>query len=129
LNSGCSRLAKRRLNDRCNRLVRRRLNNGCSRLAERRLNDGCNRLVRRWLNNGYSRLAERQLRIFNGLARSSVFQEIVDSTRDELFSGLESFLNLLHAPCGLIFLKKDVCKALCKSCVPVILGYLDSTGP
>ena len=105
------------------------LNSRYSRLAKRRLNDGCNRLVRRWLNNGYSRLAKRQLWIFNRLARSSVFQEIVDSTRDELFSGLESFLNLLYALCGLIFLKKDVCKALCKSCILVILGYLDSTGP
>ncbi len=128
MNSRCSRLAKRRLNDGCNRLVRRQLNNGCSRLAERRLNDGCNRLVGRQLNNGCSRLAKRQLRIFNRLARSSVFQEIVDSTRDELFSRLESFLNLLYALCRLIFLKKDVCKALCKSCVLVILGYLDSTG-
>ncbi len=129
LNSGCSRLAKRRLNDRYNRLVRRRLNNRCSKLAKRRLNNRYNRLVRRRLNNGYSRLAERQLRIFNRLARSSVFQEIVDSTRDELFSGLESFLNLLHALYRLIFLKKDICKALYKSCVLVILGYLDSVGP
>jgi len=61
----------RRLVDLTNR--RLRLNSGCSRLAKRRLNNGCNRLVRRWLNNGCSRLAERQLRIFNRLARSSVF--------------------------------------------------------
>ncbi len=105
------------------------MNSRCSRLAKRRLNNRYNRLVGRRLNNGCSRLAERQLRIFNGLARSSVFQEIVDSTRDELFSGLESFLNLLYALCRLIFLKKDVYKALCKSCIPVILGYLDSTSP
>ncbi len=122
----CIRGDVRRLVDLTNR--RLQLNSGCSRLAKRRLNDGCNRLVRRWLNNGYSRLAKRQLWIFNRLARSSVFQEIVDSTRDELFSGLESFLNLLYTLCRLIFLKKDVCKALCKSCVLVILGYLDSVG-
>ncbi len=105
------------------------MNSGYSKLAKRRLNDRYNRLVRRQLNNRCSRLAKRQLRIFNELARSSVFQEIVDSTRDKLFSRLESFLNLLHTLCRLIFLKKDVRKALYKSCVLVILDYLDSTGP
>jgi len=101
------------------------LNSGCGRLAGRRLwiSNG------KWLNNRCSRPAKRQLRIPDGLGRSSVLQEVVDSTRDELFSRLESFLNLLYAPGGLIFLKKDVCKALCKSCVPIILGYLDSAGP
>jgi len=81
-----------------------RLNSGCGRLAERRLRVS----NRKWLNNRCSRPAKRQLRISNGLGRSSVFQEVVNPTRDELFSGLESFLDLLYALSGLIFLKKDV---------------------
>ena len=80
---------------------------------------------RKWLNNRCSGLAKRQLWVH----KRGVFQEVVDPTRDELFSGLESFLNLLYAPGGLIFLKKDICKAFCKSNVLIILGYFDSTGP
>ena len=81
------------------------------------------------MNSGCGRLAKRRLWVSHRLARSSVFQEVVDPTRDELFSRLESFLDLLYTPSGLIFLKKNVCKALCKSYVPIILGYVDSAGP
>ena len=84
------------------------------------------------MNSGCGRLAERQLQISDGLDlwvyKRGVFQEVVNPTRDKLFSRLESFLNLLYAPGGLIFLKKDICKAFCKSNVLIILSYFDSTG-
>ena len=77
------------------------------------------------MNNRCSGPAKRQLRV----RKRGVFQEVVNPTRDELFSGLESFLNLLYTLGGLIFLKKDIYKVFCKSNVLIILGYFNSTGP
>ena len=106
-------------------------------LTNRRLwlNSGCGRLAERWLWVS-NRLVKGSLQVSNRLVEGSlwvykrgVFQEVVDSTRDELFSRLKSFLDLLYTPSGLIFLKENVSKTLCKSYVPIILGYFDSAGP